>query len=104
MVLQAEGVMSEVSSYLSERRIFAPVKGEVANILAERGELISAGYPVITIVDLADVWVTFNLREDLVSDIHKGSIIKAMFPALGMKEIALKVTIVNWDQVKKANK
>ncbi len=148
LVLQAEGVMSEVSSYLSERRIFAPVKGEVANILAERGELISAGYPVITIVDLADVWVTFNLREDLVSDIHKGSIIKAMFPALGMKEIALKVTylnalgdfatwnatktrgdfdlktfeiqavpiektaglrpgmsaIVNWDQVKKANK
>ena len=148
MVLQAEGVMSEVSSYLNERRIFAPVKGEVANILAERGELISAGYPVVTIVDLADVWVTFNLREELVADIHKGSIIKARFPALGMKEIALKVTylnalgdfatwnatktrgdfdlktfeiqavpiertaglrpgmsaIVNWDQVKKANK
>ena len=148
MVLQAEGVMSEVSSYLNERRIFAPVKGEIANILAERGELISAGYPVVTIVDLADVWVTFNLREELVADIHKGSIIKARFPALGMKEIALKVTylnalgdfatwnatktrgdfdlktfeiqavpiertaglrpgmsaIVNWDQVKKANK
>ncbi len=95
MVLQAEGVMSEVNSYLKERRISAPVKGEVANILAERGELISAGYPVITIVDLADVWVTFNLREELVADIHKGSIIQARFPALGMKEVQLRVTYLN---------
>ena len=95
MVLQAEGVMSEVNSYLKERRISAPVKGEVANILAERGELISAGYPVITIVDLAYVWVTFNLREELVADIHKGSIIQARFPALGMKEVQLRVTYLN---------
>ena len=95
LVLQAEGVMSEVSSYLSERRITAPFKGEVANILAERGELIPAGYPVVTIVDLSDVWITFNLREELLSDIQKGSLINARFPALGMKEIQLKVTYIN---------
>jgi len=95
LVLQAEGVMSEVSSYLSERRITSPIKGEVANILAERGELIPAGYPVVTIVDLSDVWISFNLREDLLADIKKGSIIPARFPALGMKEISLKVTYIN---------
>lgn len=95
LVLQADGVMSEVSSYLNERRITAPIKGEVANVLAERGELIPAGYPVVTIVDLSDVWVTFNLREDLLSAIKKGSIIPARFPALGLKEIALRVTYIN---------
>jgi len=95
LVLQAEGVMSEVSSYLSERRITSPIKGEVANILAEKGELIPAGYPVVTIVDLSDVWISFNLREDLLADIKKGSIIPARFPALGMKEISLKVTYIN---------
>ena len=95
LVLQAEGVMSEVNSYLHERRITAPVKGEVANILAERGELIPAGYPVVTLVDLSDVWVTFNLREDLLSAIKKGSIIPARFPALGMKEVALRVSYIN---------
>ena len=46
-------------------------------------------------VDLSDVWVTFNLREDLLSAIQKGSIIPARFPALGMKEIALRVTYIN---------
>ncbi|MEI6277673.1 MAG: efflux RND transporter periplasmic adaptor subunit [Prolixibacteraceae bacterium] len=95
MVLQAEGVMSEVSSYLNERRITAPVKGEVANVLAERGELIPAGYPVVTLVDLSDVWVTFNLREDLLAAIKKGSIIPARFPALGMNEVALRVTFIS---------
>jgi HlyD family secretion protein len=95
LVLQADGVLTEVNSYLSETRIFAPIRGEVANIIAERGELVPAGYPIVTIVDLDDCWVTFNLREDLLAAIHKGSTFKARFPALGMKEVLLKVKYVN---------
>lgn len=95
LVLQADGVISEVTSYLRERRITSPIKGEIANILAERGELITAGYPVVTIVDLSDIRVAFNLREDLLSVIKKGSIIPARFPSLGMKEVQLKVTYIN---------
>ena len=95
LVMQADGVLTEVSSYLTETRIFAPVNGEIANIISERGELVPAGYPVITIVDLADVWVTFNLREDLLASIQKGSTFKARFPALGMKEVLLKVNYIN---------
>jgi len=95
LVLQADGVMNEVGTYLGERNIKAPIQGEVANVLAECGELIPAGYPVVTIVDLSDVWVSFNLREDLLADVKKGSILPARFPALGMKEVALKVTYIN---------
>jgi HlyD family secretion protein len=95
LVMQADGVLTEVNSYLSETRIFAPVRGEIANIIAERGELVPAGYPVITIVDLQDVWVTFNLREDLLSSVKKGSTFNARFPALGMKEVLLKVNYIN---------
>ncbi len=94
LVMQADGVLTEVNSYLSETRIFAPIRGEIANIIAERGELVPAGYPVITIVDLDDVWVTFNLREDLLAAIKKGSTFKARFPALGMKEVLLKVSYI----------
>ena len=95
LVMQADGVLTEVNSYLSETRIFAPLSGEISNIIAERGELVPAGYPVITIVDLEDVWVTFNLRENLVAAIRKGSTFKARFPALGMKEVMLKVNYIN---------
>lgn len=95
LVMQADGVLTEVNSYLSETRIFAPIRGEIANIIAERGELVPAGYPVITIVDLDDVWVTFNLREDLLAAIKKGSTFNARFPALGMKEVLLKVSYIH---------
>lgn len=95
LVMQADGVLTEVNSYLGETRIFAPIRGEIANIIAERGELVPAGYPVITIVDLNDVWITFNLREDLLAVIRKGSAFKARFPALGMKEVLLKVNYIN---------
>ena len=95
LVMQADGVLTEVSSYLSENHIYAPIKGEIANIISEKGELVPAGYPVITIVDLSDVWITFNLREDLLASIKKGSTFKARFPALGMKETLLKVNYIN---------
>jgi Multidrug resistance efflux pump len=95
MVARAEGAIDEVVSYLKETNIYAPIDGEVANIVAESGELVSAGYPVITLVKLDDNWVTFNLREDLMSSIRKGSVFTAKFPALGNKEINLKVSYIN---------
>lgn len=95
LVRQADGVLTEINSYLSELQIKAPINGEISNILAERGELIPAGYPIITIVDLEDIWIVFNLTEDLLSNIKKGDIISAKFPALNMKEINLKITYIN---------
>jgi HlyD family secretion protein len=95
LVAQANGVVSEVNAYLQETHIYSPISGEVANIIAECGELVPAGYPVVTIVDLNDVWVSFNLREDLLADIKKGTEFKAKIPALGMAEVVLKVSYIN---------
>lgn len=95
LVERAEGIINEVKSYVTETSIYAPIDGEVANIIAESGELVAAGYPVVTLVKLSDCWVTFNLREDLLANIQKGSIIPAKFPALNNREVKLKVTYIN---------
>ena len=95
MVDKAEGAISEVRSYLNETNISAPMDGEISDIIAERGELVSAGYPVVTLVNLNDCWVTFNLREDLLAAIKMGSTFDARFPALGNREITLKVTYIH---------
>jgi HlyD family secretion protein len=95
LVDQVNGVIEEVNSYLNETQIKAPINGEVANIITEKGELVPAGYPVITLVDLSDVWVTFNLREDLLASVQKGTEFEAKFPALGNKKITLRVTYIN---------
>ena len=92
---RAEGAIREVESFINETAIYAPADGEVSNIIAESGELVAAGYPVVTLVKLDDSWITFNLREDMLAFIHMGSTFTAKFPALGNKEILLKVTYIN---------
>ena len=53
---------------------------------------MSAGYPVISMVDLSDIWVSFNIREDLLSKIKMGKVITVKIPALNNQEVKLKVT------------
>ena len=91
---QASGALAEVEAYLEETRLFAPIGGEVADIIPERGELTSPGYPIVILVDLEDIWVTFNLREDLLSKIRMGSFLPVRFPALGNRETSLKVNFI----------
>ena len=95
MVDLAEGAITEVKSYLDETHITAPLDGEISDIIAEPGELISSGYPIVTIVNLKDCWVTFNLREDLLASIKMGSEFDARFPALGNREVRLKVSYIH---------
>lgn len=91
---QAGGVVSEAKSYLSETEIKAPIDGEVVDISADPGELVTPGFPVISLLDLNDIWVVFNLREDLLADIRMGSTFDAIFPALGTQKIELKVDYI----------
>lgn len=92
---QASGMVNEVSSYLRETRLAAPVAGEVVDILAEQGELVAQGYPIVMIVDLSDMWVTFNVREDRLSKIKIGDVITVKIPALGGKKIRCKINYIS---------
>lgn len=92
-VQQAEGAVSEVEAYRSDAAIHSPVDGEVSTIIAEPGELIGSGYPVVTLLDLSDVWVTLNIREDLMPGIAMGSRLRGYVPALD-REIDLRITYI----------
>ena len=95
LVEQATGAVTEVESYLSETTLRAPVHGEISTIIAQEGELISPGFPIINLVDMSDIWISFNLREDLMAKIRMGDVIEAGFPALGGKKIKLKINYIN---------
>jgi HlyD family secretion protein len=92
-VQQAEGAVSEVEAYLSDATIYSPVEGEVSTIIAEEGELVGSGYPVISILDLSDGWVTFNIREDLMPGITMGGALHGYVPALD-RDVELQITYI----------
>ncbi len=91
MVDRAQGAVNEVQSYKSEANLYAPATGEIQKIVPNEGELVNTGYPIITLVDLSDIWVVLNIREDFMNRFQKGTKFKAFVPALGNKEITLEV-------------
>ncbi len=95
LVKQAEGAIAEVESYLKETRITAPTDGEVANIMPEAGELVSTGFPVVSLLNLSDNWAVLYIREDMMPHIKMGSEFKAAIPALGKENVTFKVNYIS---------
>jgi HlyD family secretion protein len=88
---QASGVVVEVKTYMEESILRSPVDGEISERFPQLGELVGAGAPIMNITNMDDMWVTFNVREDLLNRMKIGSEIKAFIPALNNRAIVLKV-------------
>ncbi|WP_173473547.1 HlyD family secretion protein [Fibrobacter succinogenes] len=82
LVLQAKGANAEVDAYLEETRIRTPISGEVSLKLAEEGEVVGSGMPIIAVTDLNDSWAVFHLREDYLKNVFKGKKFYLQVPAL----------------------
>lgn len=91
MVEKAKGAVSEVESYMEEAHLIAQADGEVSEIFPEQGELVGTGAPIMNISILDEMWITFNVREDLLGDLTMGTEFEAFIPALNRKTIKLKV-------------
>ena len=82
LVLQAKGANAEVDAYLEETKIRTPITGEVSLKLAEEGEVVGSGMPIIAVTDFNDSWAVFHLREDYLKNVYKGKKFNLMVPAL----------------------
>ncbi len=94
MVRQAKGGRAEVEAYRKETRMTAPISGEISQRTAEPGEIVSAGLPILTILDLSDAWVTFNLREDRLNGLALNQVVDVRVPALDNRTVPLRVSYI----------
>lgn len=95
LVAQADGAVMEVESYLGELYLTSPVSGIVSAVFPKQGELVGTGSPVMTIVDLSDVWFSFNVREDMLQGMNIGSELVLSIPALGDKQIKANISYMS---------
>lgn len=91
MVAAAQGSVAEVESILSDSYLTAPTDGEISDIFPNVGELVSLGASIMNVLKLDDMWVSFNVREDLLENLTMGAEVQAIIPALENKEVTLKV-------------
>lgn len=90
LVNRAKGAVAEVESYIRETVLVAQTVGEVSEIFPKVGELVGTGAPIMNVAVMEDMWLTFNIREDLLQGIGMDTEVEAYVPALD-KHIHAKV-------------
>lgn len=91
LVDRAKGAVAEVESYLHETYLIAQTPGEVSEIFPKVGELVGTGAPIMNVAVLEDMWLTFNVREDLLNSVEIGEELTVFAPALNNKEFRVKI-------------
>jgi HlyD family secretion protein len=93
-VVQAQASIDTIQAQVDELTVKAPIAAQVYQIGAELGEYVSPGVPLLSLVDLNDVWIRFDLREDLVKGLKVGDQFKMRVPALGNREITAAIRVI----------
>jgi len=72
-VALAVATLADLRARLDKVQLVAPVAGKVGNVVAEIGEVITPGKPVMTFVPDEPPWLAFTIREDMLIGLGIGS-------------------------------
>ena len=86
--------VSAVQSIVDQMVIYAPVASQVYERNVEPGEYVSPGVALVTLVDLNDVWIHFDLREDLAKELKVGDRFGVRVPALSDRRVLVEVNMI----------
>jgi len=93
-VVKAEAAIATLKAQVAELTVKSPRAAQVWHKSAEAGEFVSPGVPLLTLVDLSDIWLRFDLREDLVKGLKVGDRFEVRVPALGDKPTIVEVRTI----------
>ncbi|MDB5553488.1 MAG: hypothetical protein JWL86_3472 [Rhizobium sp.] len=93
-VEKANADIQSVQSIIDQLRVYAPVASQVYQRNVEPGEYVSAGIPLVTLIDLTDLWIHFDLREDLVKGLKVGDRFDVHIPALADRGVTVEVKLI----------
>ncbi len=93
-VARADAAIVTLKAQVEELVVKAPAAAQIYQIGTEPGEFVSPGVPLLTLVNLGDVWLKFNLREDLIKGMKVGDKLDVIIPALGAKPVAVAIRTI----------
>jgi HlyD family secretion protein len=93
-VQKAIADIQTIQALVDQMVITAPVASQVYKRNVEPGEYVSPGVPLVTLIDLGDLWIHFDLREDLVKTLKIGDRFGVRIPALGDRRINVEVKLI----------
>lgn len=89
-VALADATLADLQARLEKTRLMAPVDGTIGIRVAEPGEIIGPGKPVMTLKVDGDRWFAFTMREDTLAGLTLGS--RLTLAAAGGRSVPARVT------------
>jgi HlyD family secretion protein len=83
-----------MKALVDQMTVVAPIASQVYQRNVEPGEYVSPGVPLLTLIDLNDVWLHFDLREDLIRTLKVGDRFNVRVPALDDRTITAEVKLI----------
>src|SRR5262245_34219567 len=93
-VAKALADIEAVQSIIDQMTVYAPVASQIYQRNVEPGEYVSPGVPLVTLIDLSDLWIHFDLREDLVKSLKVGDRFGVRIPALADRRVSVEVRLI----------
>lgn len=100
---QAKEAYNLTNSIANNTRIYAPVSGIISSSIAEQGEVVNIGYPMMTIQKKHSLFIQFNIRQDKINNYNIGTIVHLNVPGCTpqefngkVKHISPALTFANW--------
>jgi len=72
-VLQARAKITELQLQLTYTKVLAPHDGVVSGHLGLAGQVVQAGQPLLSVVDLGSAYITANFKETQLDEMRVGS-------------------------------
>ena len=80
-VENARALADQAQVVVGYSQVFAPVSGKVNVRAARQGEVVAAGAPIVTIMDLTQTWIYAPLPETQADSVQLGDSLRVVMPS-----------------------
>ncbi|MGX5818822.1 HlyD family secretion protein [Chitinophaga lutea] len=108
---QAEEAHNLTKALTDNTRIHAPADGIISTLVIHQGEIVSIGYPMMTLQKHASYFIRFNIRQDNAGGLPLGAKARVKVPGcepetfgVYVSSVAPSLEFANWVPVKEKGK
>ena len=81
LAANSQALAEQAQVQLGYARVVAPVDGKVEVLAAREGEVVTAGSPIVTVIQLSQTWVYAPLPETQADSVQLNDVLKVQMPS-----------------------
>ena len=93
-VQESEAALELANLHLQETKILSPIPGVISKRLADQGQVVQVGQPLLIVNDPTEKWVVANVEETKVRRVHQGARVKVEVDAFPGKDFEGRVEFI----------